>query len=165
MNIETDRLTLRALARDEAAVIVAKDRSAMPWAEDYPTPGDTMVATSALAGGHSFATDTMPWGLFTIVEKSSGLSLGGIGFKNSPNEDGEVEIGYGVCQSYQGRGLAAEAVAAIWVFAGQGARCVVAETDLENVASQRVLEKAGFERVQESGDFIRWRNATRGIQD
>jgi len=160
VNIETDRLNLRALTRDEAAAIVAKDRTGMSWADDYPTPGDTTVATSALAGGHSFATDAMPWGLFTIIEKSSGLSVGGIGFKNSPDVDGAVEIGYGVCQLSQGRGLATEAVAAMCDFARRDVRCVLAETDRKNVASQRVLEKAGFVRIQESDETIRWRKET-----
>lgn len=160
MNIETSRLILRALTRDEAEAIVAGDRREKSWALDYPTPGDTMVATSAVAGGHSLATDPMPWGLFIIVETSSALSVGGIGFKNCPNESGEVEIGYGVCQSYQGRGVATEAVVAMCDFARQGAQFVIAETDCENVASQRVLEKCGFSRVEETDQMIRWRKDT-----
>jgi RimJ/RimL family protein N-acetyltransferase len=155
--IEAERIVLRALTRDDAAAIVADDREGRPWAEDYPTPGDVMVATSALAGGHSFATDAAPWGLFTIAERSSDRDIGGIGFKSTPSDLGEVEIGYGVCRTYWGRGVATDAVNAICEFASGRARSVLAETDRANVASQRVLEKCGFTRVEETDTMIRWR--------
>ena len=156
--IETSRLIIRALTREEAEAIVADDRVAKSWTPDYPTPGDIAVATLALAGGVAFATAAMPWGLFAIVEKASDRSIGGIGFKNTPNDHGEVEIGYGICRSSQGRGVATEAVAALCDFAHQRVRIVLAETDRENVASQRVLEKCGFQSTEASEQIIRWRH-------
>jgi RimJ/RimL family protein N-acetyltransferase len=159
--IETPRLIIRALTRDEAETIVAGDRRES-WAPDYPTTGDVMVATAALANRYSFATDVMPWGLLTIVEASSGLSIGGIGFKSAPNELGEVEIGYGIAHSYQDRGVASEAVAALCDFARRGAKFVLAETDRDNPASQRVLEKCGFDCVQETPNIRRW---SKSIED
>jgi RimJ/RimL family protein N-acetyltransferase len=155
--IETTRLVLRALTPDDAEAIVARNRPGRSWASDYPTPGDVNVADAALLGNAAFAVDTMPWGLFTIVECSSGLSIGGIGFKTSPNERGEVEIGYGVCLSYQGRGVATEAVLALCDFARRGARAVLADTDRENVASQRVLEKSGFRSYRSTDELLFWR--------
>ena len=158
--IETNRLIIRALTLDEAEAIVAGDRSQRSWAPEYPTTGDVMVATAALENRYSFAAVAMPWGLFTIVEKSSGLSIGGIGFKGSPNERGEVEIGYGIAHSYQNQGLASEAVAALCDFARRGARFVIAETDRDNLASQRLLEKCGFNCDAATPEFSRWSRAT-----
>jgi RimJ/RimL family protein N-acetyltransferase len=148
---------LRALTPDDAEAIVARNRAGRPWASDFPTPGDVNVADAALLGKASFATDTMPWGLFTIVEHSTELSIGGIGFKTSPNERGEVEIGYGVCHSCQGRGVATEAVLALCDFARRGAGVVLADTDRVNVASQRVLEKCGFDSCGETDELLSWR--------
>lgn len=142
---------------EEATAIVSNERNITSWAPDYPTPGDVMVATLALAGGVSFATDAMPWGLFTIIEKSGGLAIGGIGFKNTPTERGEVEIGYGISRSYQGRGVATEAVTALCDFALLGVRVVLADTDRENVASQRVLEKCGFALAGSTEATLLWR--------
>jgi RimJ/RimL family protein N-acetyltransferase len=155
--IETTRLVLRALTPDDAEAIVARNGAGRSWASDFPTPGDVNVADAALLGKALFAVDTMPWGLFTIVEKSSGQSIGGIGFKTSPNERGEVEIGYGVCLSFQGRGVATEAVIALCDFARRGARAVLADTDRENVASQRVLEKSGFQSCGATDELLFWR--------
>jgi len=136
---------------------VARNRAGRSWANDYPTPGDVTVADAALRGAAALAVETMPWGLFAIVERSSGLSVGGIGFKTSPNERGEVEIGYGVCLSSQGRGVATEAVLALCDFARREARAVLADTERENVASRRVLEKSGFRSCGSNDELLFWR--------
>jgi RimJ/RimL family protein N-acetyltransferase len=154
---ETSRLLLEALSTGGAEAIVAREPVGRSWAPDYPTTGDVRVAAFALAGNGAFATEAMPWGLYVIVEKSSGLSVGGIGFKGSPDERGEVEIGYGVCASFQGRGVASEAVLAMCDIARRGARVVIAETERANIASQRVLEKCGFRTDDEEDELIRWR--------
>lgn len=155
----TTPISLRALTRDEARATVAGRRVGRPWAPDYPTPGDVNVANAAIDGKIAFASDAMPWGLYVIVEESSGLSIGGIGIKSTPNERGEVEIGYGVCHSFQGRGVATQAVLAICDVARNGATTILAETERGNVASQRVLEKCGFQVVDANDQMVRWRAA------
>ena len=157
MIIESSRLVLRALTRVEAEAIVTEDRTGQSWTTDYPTPADVGITAIALAGRAVLPTESVPWGLFVIVETSSGLSVGGIGFKGIPNERGEVEVGYGVCPSYQGRGVASEALDALCEFARGRVDAIVAETDLDNVASQRVLEKCGFRSAGGDHDLLRWR--------
>jgi len=155
--IATTRLSIRALTLVEAEAIVAGVRTGQSWAPDFPTPNDVRIAAGARAGDVSFPTATMPWGVFVIDDTSSGRSLGGIGFKSAPNERGEVGIGYGICPSFQGRGVATEAVVALCDVARPRTRVVLAETDRENVASQRVLEKSGFQSLGETDGLIRWR--------
>lgn len=164
MIIESTRLLLRALTPEDAEAIVARDRAGRSWANDFPTFGDVNVADAALVGKAAFATDLMPWGLFTVVERSTRQSIGGIGFKTSPNEQGEVEIGYGVCQSCQGRGVATEAVLALCDFARRGARIVLADTNRENVASRRVLEKCGFQSCGETDELLFWRKELTSLE-
>ncbi|MGB8196244.1 MAG: GNAT family N-acetyltransferase [Acidimicrobiales bacterium] len=157
MIIESPHLLLRALTAAEAEEIVTEDRTGRSWAPDYPTPPDVGIAAIALAGRAAFASDEMPWGLFVIVDKSDGLNVGGIGFKGTPNERREVEIGYGICPSRQGHGVATEALNALCDFVGGRVGAIVAETDGDNIASQRVLEKCGFQRDGGSDDLLRWR--------
>lgn len=63
-------------------------------------------------------------------------------------DDGELEIGYGVEESWQCRGLASEATAAAvsWALAQKDVQRVTATTPPWHVASIRVLEKAGLVR-------------------
>ena len=72
--------------------------------------------------------------------------VGSVGFKGKPGAGGMVEIGYSVVPGFEGRGLATEMARGLigWAFAFPEVVCVEAETDLANVASQRVLDKCGF---------------------
>ncbi len=72
-------------------------------------------------------------------------AVGDLCFKGLSPE-GMVEIGYGMTPAFEGRGLMTEAVKAmvLWASRQPGVREIQAETDPGNLASQRVLEKAGF---------------------
>ena len=61
-------------------------------------------------------------------------------------EDGAAELGYRVAQHVAGRGVATAAVRELCrlAVARHGLRALRAATSLENVASQKVLVKAGF---------------------
>lgn len=71
--------------------------------------------------------------------------VGICGFKGPP-EEGMVEVGYGVLQYFQRRGLATEATAALtrWAFSHPRVELVIAHTLAELAPSIRVLEKLGF---------------------
>jgi RimJ/RimL family protein N-acetyltransferase len=70
---------------------------------------------------------------------------------------GSVEIGYGIATEWQGRGVATSAVGTlIDMAASLGARGIVAGTDEDNVASQRVLEKCGFTQTAPVDGELRW---------
>jgi RimJ/RimL family protein N-acetyltransferase len=90
---------------------------------------------------------------FGIVHRESGSVIGSAGFKGPPNEEGMVEIAYGIVPSYQGRGYATEAAAALvaFAFSDRRVRLVRAHTRPTSDASQRVLAKCGFERI---GEFV-----------
>jgi [ribosomal protein S5]-alanine N-acetyltransferase len=90
-----------------------------------------------------------PWGLgwYGVLQADAGAVLcGSVGFKGVPTLAGMVEIGYSVLPSFQRLGVATEMVtfAAGWALAQPAVCCVEAEVSLENVASARVLAKAGF---------------------
>ncbi|RKR09233.1 ribosomal-protein-alanine N-acetyltransferase [Flavobacterium sp. 90] len=61
----------------------------------------------------------------------------------------QIEIGYVLSREYWGKGIATEVCKAItqYAFANTDTKEVVAITDLDNTGSQNVLQKAGFERL------------------
>ncbi|MEO6760641.1 MAG: GNAT family N-acetyltransferase [Saprospiraceae bacterium] len=61
----------------------------------------------------------------------------------------DLEVGYALAPEYTGKGLATEAAAGMtdYLYREMQAEKVVAFTDPANVASQRVLEKCGFQRA------------------
>lgn len=141
----------------EAAAAVFEDRRAPDWAAGYPTDGDIKMATLLTAGTKRPADDAFPWSVYTTVLPTSGLVVGGAGFHGEPDEQGDVEIGYGIAEEYRGQGVATAAVTLLIEIArAHGARRVVAGTDPDNTPSQRVLVKAGFVRTDDEGEEWRW---------
>ncbi len=92
-----------------------------------------------------------------IVLTSENRSIGGACFKGAPNQNGEVEIGYGLSPDYRGYGYMKEAASALcrWALEQPDVTSVVAETDKDNLASQKVLQHCGmiFDRESDEGFF------------
>jgi len=81
-----------------------------------------------------------------VIEKSSSTIAAELGFKGSPDKLGTIEIGYGTMPSHRGRGIMTEAVAGMvqWAKSRAEIHCILAETDQNNAASIRVMEKNHF---------------------
>jgi [ribosomal protein S5]-alanine N-acetyltransferase len=75
--------------------------------------------------------------------------IGAGGFFGPPTADNQVEIGYSVVSSFEGRGYATELVQALVAYAFSTGRVsrIIAHTASANIGSVRVLEKAGFHLV------------------
>lgn len=143
----TERLTLSALDWAVVSSVVACERLA-GWAPDYPADGDVVIAGMLDRAGRSAMGSPTRWSHRQVAERATGTVIGGVGFFGPPRA-GQVEIGYGIVPSRRGCGYATEAVRALLALAFQDRSVdeVVATTDFDNLASRRVLEKAGFNRV------------------
>ncbi|MGH2447968.1 MAG: GNAT family N-acetyltransferase [Chloroflexota bacterium] len=103
----------------------------------------------------------------TIIDKTDLAAVGQMGFKGLADKDGVVEIGYNVSPAYQRRGYATEMAGALseWALRQRAVRRVAAECLAENIASIRVLEKAGFVRTgsrsSDEGPLIVWNRLPR----
>jgi RimJ/RimL family protein N-acetyltransferase len=152
-DIRTSRLQLHAIDVAEAERIVA--RAAGPtdtWADDYPFEGD-VGAVGGFLRASATQGEQRPFGYYRITRLSDGLAIGGLGFKGQP-EGGCVEIGYGLAPSERGHGYAAEAVIALLIVAAdEGLSRVIADTTLDNIASQRTLIRAGFGLVSTDAEI------------
>ncbi|MEJ3751023.1 GNAT family N-acetyltransferase [Actinomycetes bacterium KLBMP 9797] len=144
--IETERLRLLPLTRQQAEHVVVGNRDGQTWTAGYPRADDQDVARLFLT--HDPGGEPL-FGPLQIVDRHTGLVIGGIGFFWPPDADGKVEFGYGVAPEVEGRGYATEALRALlaWAFGTGRVRRAVADTMPHNVASQRVMEKAGMRRI------------------
>jgi RimJ/RimL family protein N-acetyltransferase len=149
--IETERLRLPAIDIAAAQAIVANDREGRAWHREFPREDDRDAATMLLR--HPHAT----FGSLAIVAKISGLTVGTLGFFGPPDDTGTVMIGYGLVPSARHRGYATEALRALvaYAFTQPSVLTITADPLRENVASHRVLEKAGFSRTH-STDNEHW---------
>lgn len=100
-----------------------------------------------------------PWHSFwLLIRKQDRAVIGSADFKNMPGPDGEVEIGYGLGKPFEHSGYMTEAVSAMlgWALAQDGVASVVAETEIGNLASQRILQRCGF-KLERRADTLWWR--------
>ena len=84
--------------------------------------------------------------LWAVVERSSGRLVGDCGFHVTEDEPHTLELAYHFHSSAWGQGFATEAASACvnWALDTGAARKIVAYTELENIASERVLLKIGM---------------------
>jgi len=126
---------------------------------NYTLEGDLRDAVQQMLAG--VLKDPKNWLWYThwqIIVKALGPIIGGICFKGPAKQDGQVEIGYGIDDEHQGYGYMTEALQVLlaWAQAQPGVLAVIAETEKENAASHRILEKLGFVRDRETEEAFWW---------
>jgi RimJ/RimL family protein N-acetyltransferase len=143
--IETERLILRQPRMDDAAAIF------VGWTQDPEVtrylvwrPHQRLEQTEAFLSSCISAWQGEVRFPFMITLKETGEVTGMI----DPRIEGhKMMIGYGAARAHWGKGYMTEALCAIikWAFQQSGIYRVYATTDIENIGSRRVMEKAGMQ--------------------
>jgi RimJ/RimL family protein N-acetyltransferase len=115
-----------------------------------PTPRD-VIENEILPRFLRYHKHSEGFGVWAAIERSTGAFLGWFAFH--PPEGGgsdEVELGYRLARPSWGKGYATEGSRALIRkgFTELGTRRVFAQTMAVNIASRRVMEKAGLVYVQ-----------------
>ncbi|QUD86555.1 GNAT family N-acetyltransferase [Phenylobacterium montanum] len=141
--IETRRLALRAPAFSDAPRVaaLANDLGVARMTTRIPHPYSRGEAEGFLA--RMAALDYRREAVFAIEHEDDGV-VGLIGMH--PTGQFGPEIGYWLGRPWWGRGFATEAALALlsWIKQEKRARAVISGHFIDNPASGRVLQKAGF---------------------
>lgn len=162
-SLETERLELLPLTPSELKM----------WIEDLPKLEKALGCTYRAEPLEGFFLDILKsqlaitqqngahylWHSFwLLIRKSDRIVVGSADFKDVPNANGEVEIGYGLGKEFEHHGYMTEAVKAMcdWARGQKGVQSILAETDLDGFASQRILQRCGF-KEEKREETIWWR--------
>jgi RimJ/RimL family protein N-acetyltransferase len=154
--LHTARLDLVLLEPDGARALTSGvNDNGHPWAEGYPLASSLLRAEMTLAA----AAHNRPlgrFGTYQVVRRADGNVIGDVGFMGPPDATGAVHVGCAITEDARCQGYATEALTAVleWAREQSGLTCVLADTTRSNVASQRLLERAGLHRVGEDGELI-----------
>ena len=132
--IETKRIKMYPASREQMEKIIAAE-----------TSEELKVAYSEMLEGCLQHMDEWEWYAMWNIELINGTRVGDLNFKGL-DENGVTEIGYVIWGEYQNQGYATEAVKAVteWALQKNNVTAIEAETDVNNIISQKVLAKCGF---------------------
>lgn len=137
--LETDRLRLRlrTVADADALHPAYADPETVLWLANGPH-----TSVEQTRAGFARAADN--WRCWAITLKGDDTAIGYVA-AGEKRQGNVTEIGYFLTREHWGTGLAAEAVSRVidQIFS-EGQRRVFADTDPENLASRKLLERLGF---------------------
>jgi RimJ/RimL family protein N-acetyltransferase/acetyl esterase/lipase len=151
--LETERLVLRRFTDDDIDDLVEldSDPEVMRFINGgRPTPRDE-IENEVLPAYLRYYERYDGYGFWAAVERSTGRFVGWFHFRPAEGAPpDEVELGYRLRKSAWGKGYATEGSRALIDkgFAELGVQRVIASTMVVNIASRRVMEKAGLRFVR-----------------
>jgi [ribosomal protein S5]-alanine N-acetyltransferase len=92
-----------------------------------------------------------------VVEREKNTVIGMMGYKTPPNDNGLIEIGYGIHSQFQGKGYASEMVKGLieWAYQQEDVKGITATNILKNnFASIKMVEKMGMVLLHENKDTV-----------
>ena len=136
MRVEPERMYLYPLSDEEMRLVIEKE-SDSEMKQAY---------TEMLEGSLSNSDKRIWYAIWNMELKNDPETIAGDFCFKGLGDDGVIEIGYGLKEEYRHYGYMTEAVKAIteWALSQENVKQVKAETDAENIASQKVLCRSGF---------------------
>lgn len=97
--------------------------------------------------------------LWTAISKADNKMVGDLCIVGEPNQEGEIEIGYGTYDEFQNKGFMTEIVSGIivWTKTQPNVKSIIASTDKTNTASFKVLEKNNFIKTGQTETLFNWK--------
>ena len=99
------------------------------------------------------------YGRWAMIEKSTEKFIGSFMLRPSTAINGEIELGYSMFKNFWGNGFATESVSGglNYAFNTLKLKKIIAITQVENIASQKVLLKSGFiqqDNIDDNGRIV-----------
>jgi RimJ/RimL family protein N-acetyltransferase len=148
--LESPRLNLRAFQDSDLEIFLAYRNDPevaryQSWNVPYPLEKgmqfiDLMKMSSPNNQGE--------WYQVAVELKSTHVVIGDVAFCTMVYDEKQALIGYSLARPYWHQGYAFEAVGRLlkYLFEDRGLHRVIAECDVDNVASWKLLERLGFRR-------------------
>jgi [ribosomal protein S5]-alanine N-acetyltransferase len=142
--IRTPRTLVRPAVMGDVAALHAS-RGQMPFDPQTRTLAQTRRLVAAM--DRRVARDAAGWQQFAVVDADSEAFLGDIGVNFDTPRNQQAEIGFAFAPAARRHGYATEAVGAMveQLFA-RGRHRLIAQTDMRNIAAQKLLERLRFRR-------------------
>lgn len=155
MQLQTNRLLIRPLLKDDAEAVFAyrSDAETNRYQGFIPETVEDVLDFFETKVCRLFnRPDT--WYQLIMIEKEGQTLIGDIGIHFIDEKGKEVELGITLSKKRQGKGFATEALKTVigFLFSEMKKQVIVARVDPQNLNSIRLLERLGFDRKESSTD-------------
>lgn len=158
--LETERLILRKYNKDDFEMLY-KNYVSDDKVPAYCTwkPCKTQEEADDLLGRWYKGYEDAEKLMWMVVEKTSNQGIGIIRVTNKWIEENKCEIGYSIGSKWWNKGYTTEAVNKVieYLTKNIGFDTIVAEVSEDNIASKRVLEKAGLKLYKSQNDELNYK--------
>ena len=168
VRLETERLILRWFRADDfpAYLTMAQDPEVMKFLTGQPQTEIEAWKNMAAHIGHWYFRG---YGTWAVEEKATGAVVGRIGLMNPVGWPG-FECGWTLARASWGKGYATESAIASLEYGFEKLHLneIYGMADVNNIASQKVLVKAGLtyiETFEDDGFVTKWYNISRTAPD
>lgn len=149
--LQTEHLTLRPFQVEDAPALTAicNEDYVLKWMPDWKSSVENNENLIRF-----FLSQYPPANKITarimLAVVLDGAIIGMVGIGNKEEVDNEIEIAYFISEDCAGNGYITEAAKALsrWSLDALGMDYLIAIAATENIPSQRVLEKCGFEKIE-----------------
>lgn len=151
--IETERLILRQFNVKDAEELhsICNQPYILKWMPDWESSVEQIEKLiSWIEDQYSKATKDTARIVLAITLKTNAKLIGMIGIGNKEEVNNEIEIAYFISEEYCNNGYVTEAAKAMteWAFSNLKLDYLMAIVELDNIPSQRVVEKCGFTKLE-----------------
>lgn len=138
--------------------ITAYDEFGIAPADEWPNE-DTREIMPVLCEKLSRLPAPDGFGAWLFIDKADNLILGDGGFKGQPDDNGVIDLGYGIIESKRRQGYALEAAQALiqWGMSQSNVKSITADCSKTNNASQGLLKKLGMREVKQDDEMLYYR--------
>ena len=165
IQIETARLTLQLLTLEQVELYLLgnnllEKKMHLPYANRVVDAHFKEVAeTIFIPNFKKDKESSLFYSFFILIEKASKQIVGEIGCHGKPTENGDIEIGYSTQPTHQNKRFMTEAVSAFcsYFIALNQVKTIIAETDIINIPSQKILINNHFIKTKEIENSIFWK--------
>lgn len=151
--IETERLTLRQFTVNDLEELhaICSQPYILKWMPDWNISIEERKDwISWVEDQYVKATNNSARIILAVTLKSDSKLIGMVGIGNKEEVNNEIEIAFFISEEYSNNGYISEASMAMteWVFTNLKLEYLMAIVELDNISSQRVVEKCGFTKLE-----------------
>ena len=161
MELQTEQLSIIGLTEEQFSLLLGGadklEESLGLQITSEPLDKDVEHALRWLYEQGMADRDNFQWYTnWQIILKDAGMVLGSANFLGKPNEEGHVELTFGLHKFGRLRGYDEEALNAIcnWALLQNGVKKVLISADKSDMPYLMIFEKCGFVLVEEMADML-----------